>query len=77
MGRRRRLAPWPALSVAANNGQSEGVSMATERAIHVDTREDLIYLLAEAAEIEHNLMCCYLFAAFRVQGECRRAVDRS
>jgi CDGSH-type Zn-finger protein/uncharacterized Fe-S cluster protein YjdI len=43
--------------------------MATERAIHVDSREDLIYLLAEAAEIEHNLMCCYLFAAFSLKDE--------
>jgi len=40
-----------------------------ERAIHVDSREDLIYLLAEAAEIEHNLMCCYLFAAFSLKDE--------
>ena len=37
--------------------------MTSEREIHADSREDLLYLLAEAAEIEHNLMCCYLFAA--------------
>ncbi|THD42096.1 MAG: hypothetical protein E7774_16575 [Bradyrhizobium sp.] len=43
--------------------------MSSERAIHVDSREDLIYLLAEAAEIEHNLMCCYLFAAFSLKDE--------
>jgi hypothetical protein len=30
-------------------------------------REDLIYLLAEAAELEHGLMCSYLFAAFSLQ----------
>jgi len=35
-----------------------------EPGITVRNREDLLYLLAEAAEIEHNLMCCYLFAAF-------------
>jgi hypothetical protein len=45
------------------------VSTLGERAIHVDSREDLIYLLAEAAEIEHNLMCCYLFAAFSLKDE--------
>jgi hypothetical protein len=28
------------------------------------SREELLCLLAEAAEIEHNLMCCSLFATF-------------
>jgi hypothetical protein len=41
--------------------------MSTEREIHAGSREELIYLLAEAAEIEHNLMCCYLFAAFSLK----------
>jgi CDGSH-type Zn-finger protein/uncharacterized Fe-S cluster protein YjdI len=31
------------------------------------TREHLIHLLAEAAEIEHNLMCTYLYAAFSLK----------
>jgi CDGSH-type Zn-finger protein/uncharacterized Fe-S cluster protein YjdI len=35
-----------------------------EPAIVVESREELAYLLAEAAEIEHGLMCCYLYAAF-------------
>ena len=35
-----------------------------EPEIVVRSREELLYLLAEAAEIEHSLMCCYLFAAF-------------
>ena len=43
--------------------------MTPEREIHARTREELIYLLAEAAEIEHNLMCCYLFAAFGLKSE--------
>jgi CDGSH-type Zn-finger protein/uncharacterized Fe-S cluster protein YjdI len=46
--------------------------MATERppvepVIGIDSREQLLYLLSEAAEIEHNLMCCYLFAAFSLK----------
>ncbi len=41
----------------------------SEPAIDVRTREELIFLLAEAAEIEHNLMCCYLFAAFSLKTE--------
>jgi CDGSH-type Zn-finger protein/uncharacterized Fe-S cluster protein YjdI len=33
------------------------------------TREQLIHLLAEAAELEHNLMCTYLYAAFSLKRE--------
>ena len=35
-----------------------------EPEIRIHSREDVLALLAEAAEIEHNLMCCYLYAAF-------------
>jgi CDGSH-type Zn-finger protein/uncharacterized Fe-S cluster protein YjdI len=38
-----------------------------EPEITVRSREDLLYLLAEASEIEHNLMCCYLYAAFSLK----------
>jgi CDGSH-type Zn-finger protein/uncharacterized Fe-S cluster protein YjdI/rubrerythrin len=41
----------------------------SETPIDIRTREELIFLLAEAAEIEHNLMCCYLFAAFSMKNE--------
>ena len=30
-------------------------------------REQLLHLLAEAAEVEHNLLCCYLYAAFSLK----------
>ena len=33
----------------------------------VQHREQLLYLLTEAAEVEHNLMCCYLYAAFSLK----------
>lgn len=33
----------------------------------IETREHLLGMLAEAAEIEHNLMCCYLYAAFSMK----------
>ncbi len=33
----------------------------------VATRERLLHLLAEAAEFEHNLLCCYLYAAFSLK----------
>jgi CDGSH-type Zn-finger protein/uncharacterized Fe-S cluster protein YjdI len=38
-----------------------------EPLIRVATREDVLTLLAEAAAIEHNLMCCYLYAAFSLK----------
>lgn len=33
----------------------------------INSREQLLSTLAEAAEIEHNLMCCYLYAAFSMK----------
>lgn len=38
-----------------------------EPKIRIESREELIYLLAEAAAIEHNLMCCYLYAAWSLK----------
>ena len=35
--------------------------------IVVGSREQLLHLLAEAAEIEHTLMCSYLYAAFSLK----------
>ena len=37
--------------------------------ITVANREDLIFLLSEAAELEHGLLCSYLFAAFSLKSE--------
>jgi CDGSH-type Zn-finger protein/uncharacterized Fe-S cluster protein YjdI len=41
---------------------------ANEPDILIGGREQLVYLLAEAAEIEHGLMCCYLYAAYSLKG---------
>ena len=30
----------------------------------VNSREELIYLLSRASEIEHNLACVYLYASY-------------
>ena len=38
-----------------------------ERAIVIEHRSALIYMLSEAAELEHALMCEYLFAAFSLK----------
>ena len=39
------------------------------------SREQLLYFLHEAAEIEHNLMCCYLYAAFSLKRTDDRWTD--
>ena len=33
----------------------------------IETRDQLLGVLAEASEIEHNLMCCYLYAGFSLK----------
>jgi hypothetical protein len=38
-----------------------------EPGIVVGSREQLLHLLAEAAEVEHTLMCSYLYAAFSLK----------
>jgi CDGSH-type Zn-finger protein/truncated hemoglobin YjbI len=46
-------------------------SPAGDRALVIEHREPLIYMLCSAAELEHALMCEYLFAAFTL----KRSVD--
>jgi CDGSH-type Zn-finger protein/uncharacterized Fe-S cluster protein YjdI len=40
--------------------------------IRVEHRESLAYALSEAAELEHGLMCCYLYTAFSIGRRCER-----
>jgi hypothetical protein len=35
--------------------------------MRIESREELIYLLCEAAELEHILTCSYLFAGFSLK----------
>jgi Ferritin-like len=44
-----------------------GSEAASEPALEVESREDLIHLLGQACEIEHGLMCEYLFAQFSLK----------
>ncbi|MBM2809334.1 MAG: hypothetical protein HW416_93 [Chloroflexi bacterium] len=48
------------------SGITEGID-APESPIVVEHRGQLIYLLREAAELEHAIMCQYLFAAFTMK----------
>jgi hypothetical protein len=35
--------------------------------VRIENRSQLIYLLTEAAELEHSILCCYLFASFSMK----------
>ena len=41
--------------------------MDTEPELRIESREELVYLLGEACEIEHGLMCEYLYAQFSLK----------
>jgi hypothetical protein len=67
----------PAAGVEAIEGRLRSVldlrsdQRVHERAIVIEHRGPLVYMLCEAAELEHALMCEYLFAAFSL----KRSVD--
>ena len=44
-----------------------------EPVLKVDTREELVYLLGQACEIEHGLICEYLYAQFSLKICMRRS----
>jgi len=44
--------------------------------LFVNDREQLIYLLSEAAEIEHGLMCSYLYACWSLKRSCDEGLNR-
>ena len=48
------------------SGEATG-QPAAESVLRVDTREELVYLLGQACEIEHGLMCEYLYAQFSLK----------
>lgn len=43
--------------------------MVAEPPIVIENRKELTYLLCQAAELEHGLMCEYLYAAFSLKGQ--------
>jgi len=63
-----------AAGVAAGGGgrlaqviATRGGRAAPEAPFVIEHREALIYMLCEAAELEHGIMCQYLFAAFSLK----------
>ena len=48
--------------------------MTNENPIVIEDREELIYMLSEAASLEHMIMCQYLFAAFSLKRDVGEGV---
>src|SRR5687768_16726294 len=46
-----------------------GVTGGSPHELIVEGREELLYLLGEAAEVEHSVCCIYLYAAFTLRAE--------
>ena len=42
--------------------------------VRIENRAQLIYLLTEAAELEHAIMCCYLFANFSLKNDTSEGI---
>jgi CDGSH-type Zn-finger protein/truncated hemoglobin YjbI len=49
---------------------------APEAPLVIEHREELIYMLGEAAELEHGVMCQYLFAAFSLKQSSSEGMTR-
>src|ERR1700739_2644479 len=60
--RRTSELPWSPDSCGQAIGYDEGMTVAL-----ASSREQLVHALYEAAELEHNLMCTYLYAAFSLK----------
>jgi hypothetical protein len=58
--------------VVTTRGTSEPT---LERPFVIEHREALIYMICEAAEVEHALMCEYLFAAFSLKDSTDEGLD--
>lgn len=64
-----RQGKWLVTSVAGGALAGSQTTLITDEdeEVVVGSREQLLHLLAEAAEIEHTLMCSYLYAAFSLK----------
>lgn len=45
--------------------------MSAEAPIRAESREEVVYLLSQASELEHGLMCEYLFAMFSLKRQAK------
>jgi hypothetical protein len=54
-----------------------GAGTGSPHELVIEGREELLYLLGEAAELEHSVCCSYLYAAFTSRPTRRRADGRA
>ena len=45
--------------------------------VRIENRAQLIYLLTEAAELEHGISCCYLFTAFSMKRDVNEGITQA
>src|SRR5213595_1448908 len=50
------------------------MTMTQENPIVIEDREELIFMLSEAAELEHMIMCQYLYAAFSLKRDVSEGI---
>jgi hypothetical protein len=53
---------------------SKGAIMTAENALIIENREELLFLLGEASQLEHMLMCEYLFAVFSLKRDVSEGI---
>lgn len=59
----------------SSSGIVDAMQETPERAGQITTREELIFALSRAAELEHGLTCIYLFAAFSMKRFTHEGID--
>src|SRR5881397_234791 len=52
------------------------IAMDAEPVLRIDSREELVYLLGEACELEHGLLCEYLYAQFSLKRSVAEGVTQ-
>src|SRR5216683_695022 len=55
-------------------GGGNGNGQAPEPQLRIESREELVYLLGEACELEHGLLCEYLYAQFSLKRSVQEGV---
>ena len=53
-----------------------GKELYMDAPVRIENRAQLIYLLTEAAELEHGIMCCYLFSAFSMKRGVEEGISK-
>src|SRR5215470_17063705 len=60
--------------VGIKHHQGKGTVMAIENPLVIENREELLFLLGEASQLEHMLMCEYLFAVFSLKRDVSEGI---